>query len=129
MADRPEIDDKDDLSIARIARDMRAVLLEIREVTRYMKDAESEIPEKARRFIMYYHDVHDIYWLYHENGQEPPTFLRQELERCADRYRHIVQELFEDGGTFEQVRKDMTKRGGNRYDHSRQIDWKKGVTE
>jgi hypothetical protein len=118
-------EDDNDLSIARVARDMRAILLEIREVTRYMKEAESEIPEKARRFIMYYHDVHDIVWLYHENGQEPPDFLKAELERCADRYRHIVKDLFEDGGTFEQVRQDMTKRGGNRYDHSRQIDWQK----
>lgn len=106
-------------AILNLARDMRAILLEIREVTKYMKDAESEVPEKARRFIMYYHDVHDIYWLYHENGQEPPEFLRRELERCSDRYRHIVEDLFGEDGTFERVRQEMTKRAGNRYDHSR----------
>jgi hypothetical protein len=113
--------DDEDLSIARVARDMRAILLELREVTKYMKEAESEVPEKARRFIMYYHDVHDIYWLYHENGQEPPAFLKAELERCADRYRHIVQDQFGVGGAFEKVRQDMTKRGGNRYDHTKLI--------
>ena len=112
-------DDDNDLSIARIARDMRAILLEVREVVKYMKDAESEVPEKARRFIMYYHDVHDIVWLYHENGQEPPPFLHRELERCSDRYRHIVEDLFGDGGTFERVRREMSQRGGNRYDHTR----------
>ena len=127
MNAKPIINDEDDLSLARIARDMRAMLLEVREVVKYMKDAESEVPEKARRFIMYYHDVHDIYWLYHENGQEPPKFLQAELERCADRYRQIVQDLFEVGGQFERVRQEMTKRGGNRYDHTREIDWKKGV--
>lgn len=104
-----------------LARDIRELLLLVRDVVKYMKEAESEIPEKARRFIMYYHDVHDIVWLYHENGQEAPEYVKRELERCSDRYRHIVQDLFGDQGAFEKVRQDMTKRGGNRYDHTKLI--------
>jgi hypothetical protein len=123
------VSEADAANLANLARDMRAILLEIREVTRYMKDAESEIPEKARRFIMYYHDVHDIVWLYHENGQEPPDYLRKELERCSDRYRHIVEDLFGEDGTFERVRQEMTKRGGNRYDHSRILPKQEVVNE
>ena len=106
-----------------LARDMRAVLLEIREVTRYMKEAESEVPEKVRRFIMYYHDVHDIKNLYEEHGQKPPTYILKEIERCSDRFRHILEEMYslDEQGAFERVRQDMAKYDGNRYDYSRQL--------
>jgi hypothetical protein len=104
-----------------VARDMRAILLELREVVKYMKDAESEVPEKMRRFIMYYHDVHDIWNLHHEGGMVPPKYLNREIERCHDRFRHLLDELYGDQGTFERVRQDMTEKGGNRYDYSRQL--------
>ena len=104
-----------------IARDMREVVLMLREVTHYIKEAESEIPEKIRRFIMYFHDVHDLKSLYHESGIEPPAYIMREIERCADRYRHILEDLFADTGTFEKVRQEMTQRGGNVYDYSHQL--------
>lgn len=117
--------DLDSANLAHLARDMRAILLELREVVKYMKDAESEVPEKIRRFIMYYHDVHDIKNLYNENGQEPPRHIYNEIERCSDRFRHILDEMYGDQGAFEKVRQDMTKREGNRYDYSHQLTTEK----
>lgn len=113
--------EESDAHLANLARDMRAILLELREVVRYMKEAESEVPEKMRRFIMYFHDVHDIQNLHHELGLMPPKYLNQELERCHDRFRHILEDMYGDQGTFERVRQDMTNRGGNRYDYSKQL--------
>ena len=101
-----------------IARDMRAVRLEMQEVTRYMKEAESEVPEKMRRFIMYMHDAHDVMYLYEERGLAVPPHILREVERCDDRFRHLLDDLNMSGATFEQVRREMTKREGNRWDHS-----------
>lgn len=109
--------------LQRISRDMRELTLMVREMVKYIKDAESEIPEKMRRFIMYFHDVHDIWWLYVQTGHEPPKHLRQEIERCADRYKHILDDLYGDTGAFERVRQEMAKRAGNRYDHSRMVSY------
>lgn len=109
--------------LQRISRDIREMTLALREVVKYMKDAESEIPEKMRRFIMYFHDVHDIWWLYVQTGHEPPKHIRQEIERCADRYKHILDDLYADQGAFERVRQEMSKRAGNRYDHSRMVSY------
>lgn len=107
-----------DAHLANLARDIRAILLEVREVVKYMKDAESEVPEKVRRFIMYFHDVHDMQNLYNELGLVPPKHVQQEIERCADRFKHILEDQYDTNksGTFEKVRQDMTERGGNRYD-------------
>lgn len=118
--------EEDDFSLKNLARDMRAVLLELREVTKYMKDAESEIPERMRRFIMYFHDAHDVINFYHELGLQPPSWIVREVERCADRYRHILEDLYDPDkdGTFERVRQDMTSKGGNRYDWSRLLTTK-----
>ena len=107
--------------LAMLRRDMRSILLEMREVIKYMKEAESEIPEKIRRFMMYYHDLHDLKNLHHESGIEPPAYILREIERCHDRYRHILEEMHGDQGAFERVRQDMTQRGGNRYDYSKQL--------
>lgn len=107
--------EEEQAQFANLARDMRAILLELREVTRYMKEAESEVSEKMRRFIMYMHDVHDISHLYEERGLPVPDYIMRELERCDDRYRHLL----EDTEYFEKIRSEMTKRSGNRWDHSR----------
>ena len=106
---------------------MRAILLELREVVRYIKEAESEVPEKMRRFIMYMHDVHDIKHLYEEHGQPPPDYLIKEVERCADRYRHLLKEGNIDFGWIEKVRSEMTKESGNRYDHTHLLSTEKGL--
>ena len=115
----PEPTDRD--IFERIARELK----DIRELTSFMvnaiRDAESEIPEKMRRFIMYMHDVHDIINLYHENGHPPPQHVLREMERCDDRYRQILDEMHKDGGTFEKVRREMAKDPLNRWDHTRQL--------
>lgn len=123
VTDKPKVDDDDDLSLARIARDMRAMLIEMRDVTRYMREAETEVPERVRRFIMYFHDVHDMQNLYNELGIPPPLHIKQEIERCADRFKHILEDMYDKDkhGGFERVREDMTQRGGNRYDWSRAL--------
>ena len=115
--------DDDDLSIARVARDIRALLLEIREITKYMREAESEIPEKMRRFMMYFHDMHDLKNMHEELGLIPPTYVLREIERCYDRLRHLLEDLFDPDkeGHFEHVRKDMSKREGNKYDWSKAL--------
>ncbi len=112
---------------ANIARDMRAILLELREVVKYMKEAESEIPEKMRRFIMYMHDVHDLSHLYEERGLPVPDYIMRELERCDDRYRHLLKEGNTDLGWIEKFRSEMTKEPGNRWDHSRLLASEKGI--
>jgi len=121
--DKPKIDDDDDLSITRIARDMRAMLLELREVTKYMREAESEIPEKMRRFMMYFHDMHDLKNMHEELGLIPPKYVLTEIERCYDRLRHLLEDLFdkEKEGHFERVREAMSKREGNKYDWSKAL--------
>jgi len=110
---RPEV------YLHRIARDMATVKEMVAKVVNHMVDAESEIPEKMRRFVMYMHDVHDIVNLYHENGQPPPAHVLREMERCDDRYRQLLAEQHTDGGTFEKVRREMAKDPANRYDHTR----------
>jgi len=115
--------------LERIARELK----DIRELTSFMvnaiRDAESEIPEKMRRFIMYMHDVHDIINLYHENGHPPPQHVLREMERCDDRYRQILDEMHKDGGTFEKVRREMAKDPLNRWDHTRQLAKPKEISE
>ncbi len=123
----PEPTDRD--IFERIARELK----DIRELTSFMvnaiRDAESEIPEKMRRFIMYMHDVHDIINLYHENGHPPPQHVLREMERCDDRYRQILDEMHKDGGTFEKVRREMAKDPLNRWDHTRQLTKPKETSE
>ena len=105
--------------LQRIARDIQATKSMLAEVITYMKEAESEVPEKMRRFIMYMHDVHDIINMYEERGHVVPPYILREMERCDDRYRHILEDLNTDTGAFEKVRQEMSKREGNRWDHSR----------
>lgn len=104
-----------------LARDMRQVRLDLTKVLNSIAEAESEVPEKMRRFTMYFHDVRDLVAMHEERGVPPPAHLMREIERCDDRMKHLLQDLFGDGGTFEKVRRDMTERGGNRYDHTRLI--------
>jgi hypothetical protein len=107
--------------LKRIADDMKIMRQQLTEVIAYMRDAESEIPERMRRFIMYMHDVHDICNLYVEGGQMVPRHVHAEMERCDDRYRQILEEMHTDGGTFEKVRSEMAKDPLNRWDHTRQL--------
>jgi hypothetical protein len=72
-----------------------------------------------RRFIMYMHDLHDVTHMYEERGLVVPPHVMREMERVDDRFRHLLEDSNEAGGTFEQVRREMTKREGNRWDHSK----------
>lgn len=84
-----------------------------------IREAESEVPEKMRRFIMYMHDVHDVMHMYEERGHVVPPYILREVERCDDRYRQLLNELHTDGGTFEKVRAKMAEDPNNRWDHTR----------
>ena len=104
-------------------KNIRRELKTIRELTsKYvnaMVDAESEIPEKMRRFTNYAHDLHSMKYLYEELGCPTPEHLNRVLERIDDRYRQILKELHLDGNTFERVRREMAADPENRYYHSR----------
>ena len=91
------------------------------EGVRYIRDAESEIPERIRRFTHHMHSIHDIKYMYEELGVVPPEHLLRELERIDDRFRQIVAEENAEGGTFNKVRREMATDPFNRYDHTRQL--------
>jgi hypothetical protein len=103
----------------RDAQEMQAVKKMMQDVVFYMKEAEKEVSEKRRRFIMYMHDVHDIVNIYEERGQPAPRHVMAEMERCDDRYRQLLEEAHTDGGTFEKVRREMANDPNNRWDHTR----------
>lgn len=105
--------------IDQMARDIKTMRELLSKVVNAIVEAESEVPEKMRRFIMYMHDVHDIMHMYTEIGQEPPQWVKREAERCDDRYRQLLTELHTDGGTFEKVRAKMAEDPLNRWDHTR----------
>jgi hypothetical protein len=107
---------------------LQAIKAMVGEVVVYMKDAESEVPEKMRRFIMYMHDVHDVMNMYVEHGLPVPDYIMREAERCDDRYRHLLKDGHTDGGWIEKVRREMSKEKGNRWDHSRLLPTEKGIT-
>lgn len=107
--------------LERIAKDIKLIREMLVEVINYMRDAESEIPEKMRRFIMYMHDVHDVSYMYEERGHNVPQWIKEEMQRCDDRYRQLLDEMHKDGGTFEKVRREMAKDPTNRWDHTRQL--------
>ena len=110
--------------LERIAGDMKIVREQLGKVITYMMDAESEVSEKMRRFIMYMHDIHDIKNLYDEHGLPVPEHVLREVERCDDRLRELLKEAHADGGTFEKVRREMAKDPENRWDHTRQLERK-----
>jgi hypothetical protein len=111
--------------LERIARDTRESLLLLRELVRFYRDAESEIPESVRRFVTYMHDVHDVTYMYEERGLVIPDWIKEELQRCDDRFRQILQKLNTDGGAFEKVRREMAGDGENRWDHTKQLSWRR----
>lgn len=118
-----EVEDKvsDHDILLRIARELKIIRELTSATTNAAREAESEIPEKMRRFVMYMHDVHDINNMYHELGQQAPEWVKSEMERCDDRYRQLLIEAHTDGGTFEKVRREMAQDPDNRWDHTRQL--------
>ena len=107
--------------LQRIDANMKLIREMLTTVVTYMREAETEVSEKMRRFIMYFHDLHDVAHVYELRGHPVPPHVMRELERCDDRYRQLLEEAHSDGGTFEKVRRDMAKDPRNRWDHTRQL--------
>lgn len=113
--------DSEDLhrELKRIASDIAIVKQLLVKVCNYMVEAESEVKEKMRRFMMYMHDLHDISYMYTEMGHEPPPWIKREMERCDDRLRQLLVEEHAEGGTFDKVRREMADDPLNRWEHRR----------
>lgn len=120
---------KPEVYLKRIDENMKLIRVMLTDVVNYMRDAESEVPEKMRRFIMYMHDVHDVMNMYVEHGLDVPQYIRREAERCDDRYRQLLDELHTDGGAFEKVRRQMAEDPNNRWDHTRQLTKRQETNE
>lgn len=84
-------------------------------------EAEGEIPEKIRRFVVHLHALHDIVNMYKELGHQAPDYILREMERCDDRFRQLLEEQNTDGGTFEKVRREMASDPANKWDHTRAL--------
>lgn len=111
----------DTVYLERISRDMKLIRELMVKVVNYMVNAESEVPEKMRRFITYMHDVHDVVYMYEERGHQAPDWIKNELQRCDDRFRQLLDEMHKDGGPFEKVRREMAADPENKWDHTRQL--------
>lgn len=112
-----------------LQQDIHVMKLMLGEVIIYMKNAESEIPESYRRFVNAFHDVHDIRYMYHEEGQEAPDYINREIERLADRFRQILEKMNHEDGAFGKVRREMASDPANRYDHTRLLAKPNGETK
>lgn len=109
----------------RIARELGTLRQQNTELLKFMRDAETEVPESLRRFANYMHDVHDIKYMYEEHGTKPPKHVLDEIERLDDRYRQILKAHNTDGGAIEQIRREMASDPDNRYDHAKQLTFTK----
>lgn len=110
-----------EVQLDRIARELKSIRELVLKLANAMHDAESEVTEKLRRFVMYMHDIHDIVYMYEERGHQAPDYVMREMERCDDRLRQLLKEAHTDGGVFERVRREMAKDTENRWDHTRAI--------
>jgi hypothetical protein len=124
MTELPEVN-LDELSekalLLRIAQELGTIRKGMTTVLTYIRDAESEVPEKMRRFMNYMHDLHDIKYMYEELGHVVPPHQLREMERCDDRFRQLMAEQNAEGGAFNKVRRDMASDPANRWDHTRQL--------
>ena len=108
-----------------IAADMKIIRQQLTEAIKYLRDAESEVPESLRRFMNYAHDVHDVKYMYEELGQPMPKHLLDELQRVDDRYRQVLKTMHSEGGALEKIRREMAEDPENRWDHTRQLTFKR----
>ena len=56
----------------RIVRELTTMRIQNTELLKFYRDAEAEVPESLRRFANYFHDLHDIKYMYEEHGSKPP---------------------------------------------------------
>ena len=110
-----------EIQLDRIAREMKTMRELVSKVVSYIREAESEIPEKMRRFMNYMHDLHDIKYMYEELGHTVPAHQLREMERCDDRFRQLMAEQNAEGGAINKVRREMAADPMNRWDHTRQL--------
>jgi hypothetical protein len=97
--------------LERIARELTTIRQLLSKTSNAAADAESEVPQKMRRFAMYMHDLHDMTYMYETRGHPVPSYILREMERCDDRFRQLLEELHVDGGAFEKIRREMAKDG------------------
>lgn len=122
MTDEPDDSKQSDRDLLlRIAKELTTIRQGISTILFSIKEAEAEVSEKMRRFIMYMHDLHDVVHMYEERGLQVPRHVLAEMERCDDRFRQLLEEAHTDGGTFEKVRAKMAEDPNNRWDHTRQL--------
>lgn len=127
MTDQPEVNLKEldeKALLLRIAQELGTIRRAVVDVVNYARGAEKEVPEFMRRFMNYMHDLHDIRYMYEETGLTPPAHLLREQERCDDRLRQLLKDLHSDGNAFEKIRREMATDEQNRWDHTRQLEFK-----
>ena len=107
--------------LADVRRELTMIRQEVVKVVNAINEAESEIPEKMRRFMNYFHDVRDIRYMHEEHGHAAPPWIDREIERLYDRYRQLLVEMNAEGGVFNKVRREMADDPLNRYDHTKQL--------
>lgn len=118
----PNLEDLNEKQLLhRVARELGTIRQLLSEGTRYMRDAESEIPERIRRFSHHAHSIHDMKFQYEELGLTPPKWIMAEVERLDDRLRQLLAEEYAEGGTINKVRREMASDPANRFDHTRQL--------
>lgn len=132
MTDKPEVN-LDELSekglLLRIAQELGDIRRGMSQVISYIRDAETDVPEKYRRFVNAFHDVHDIKYMYEEHGQPVPEYVLSEIRRMDDRYRQILVELNAEGGAFNKVRREMAADPLNRWEHTRLLSKPNGESK
>ena len=105
--------------LERIARELKTIREGVGKALFAIGEAESEIPEKLRRFMNYTHDIHAMKFMYEEVGHAAPEWIMRELERVDDRYRQIMKEMKAEGGPINKVIREMAADPDNRWDHTK----------
>lgn len=122
MADEPEFKLDDSVTdrdlLFRISRELITIRKQNTELLGFYRDAEKEVPESLRRFGNYFHDVHDIKYMYEEHGQAVPPYIMSEMKRLDDRYRQILKAMNTEGGAIEKIRREMAADTQNKFQHT-----------
>lgn len=105
--------------LERISNELKIIRQQLTEGLAHLRDAQAEVPERMRRFSTYMHDLHDICYMYEVRGIQVPQYVMQEMERCDDRFRQLLEKEHAQGGAFEKVRTEMSGDEKNRWDHTR----------
>ncbi len=129
MAEEPEFKLDDSVTerdlLFRIFRELVTIRKQNTELVRFAREAETEVPESLRRFGNYFHDMHDVKYMYEEHGSRPPQHVLDELERLDDRFRQILKGHNTDGGSIEKIRREMAADPENRYNHTKELTFKR----